>query len=47
MLYISWQLDRKADDELADNAMDSLANMGKSAVQPMLEALPRANAAGQ
>lgn len=47
MLYISWQLDRKAEDELADNAMDSLASMGKSAVQPMLEALPKANAAGQ
>jgi len=47
MLYISWQLEREAEDELADYAMESLAGMGKSAVQPMLEALPRANNAGQ
>lgn len=47
MLYISWQIDREEDDELADNAIDSLAAMGKSAIQPMVEALPRANAAGQ
>lgn len=47
MLYISWQLDRKDDDELADNALDSLRDMGKSAVQPMVEALPKANDAGQ
>lgn len=47
MLYISWQLSRKQDDELADNALDSLASMGKSVVQPLLEALPRANEAGQ
>ena len=47
MLYIQWQLKRKPEDELADNALDSLAEMGKSALQPMLEALPKANAAGQ
>ncbi len=47
MLYIGWQLNREVEDELADNAIDSLAEMGKSAVQPMVEALPRANAAGQ
>ena len=47
MLYISWQMERQAKDELADNALDSLAEMGKSVVQPILEALPRANAAGQ
>ena len=47
MLYISWQMNRADEDELADNAIDSLLAMGKSAVQPMLEALPRANAAGQ
>ncbi len=47
MLYISWQLQREADDELADNAIDSLREMGRSAVQPMLEALPKANEAGQ
>ena len=47
MLYISWQLNRQAEDELADNALESLSAMGKSVVQPLLEALPRANDAGQ
>lgn len=47
MLYISWQLEREQKDELADNALESLAGMGKSVVQPILEAVPRANAAGQ
>lgn len=47
MLYIAWQLDRKHDDELADNALESLSAMGKSVVQPLLEALPKANEAGQ
>jgi hypothetical protein len=47
MLYIGWQMDREAEDELADNAIDSLADMGPSALQPMLEALPRANVHGQ
>ena len=47
MRYIAWQIDRKDKDELADNACESLLSMGKSAVQPMLEALPRANAAGR
>ncbi len=47
MLYITWQLDREEEDELADNAIDALKDMGRSAIQPMLEALPKANAAGQ
>ena len=47
MLYISWQVTRQAEDELADNAIESLKEMGKSAVQPMLEALKTANPAGQ
>lgn len=47
MLYISWQLNRQQDDELADNALESLSSMGQSVVQPLLEALPRANDAGQ
>lgn len=47
MLYISWQMDRKERDELADNALESLSGMGKSVVQPILEALPKANATGQ
>jgi hypothetical protein len=47
MLYIQWQLDREANDELADSAIDSLAEMGTSVLQPMLEALPKANDNGQ
>ncbi len=47
MLYIGWQMNRQEDDELADNALESLADMGAAAVQPMLEALPKANTAGQ
>ncbi|MBQ8161029.1 MAG: hypothetical protein IJ083_09780 [Clostridia bacterium] len=47
MLYISWQLNRSEDDELAENGLESLSAMGRSAVQPMLEALPKANDAGQ
>ncbi len=47
MLYIQWQLNREKDDELADNAIDSLAEMGRVALQPMLEALPKANMHGQ
>lgn len=46
-LYISWQVNRQPDDELADNAIESLKEMGKSAVQPMLEAVKTANTAGQ
>ena len=47
MLYISWQLNRQEADDLADNALDSLREMGSAVVQPLLEALPKANAAGQ
>ena len=47
MLYISWQLNREDHDELADNALDSLRDMGKSVVQPILQELPHANRAGQ
>ena len=47
MLYISWQLDRQDVDDLADNALDSLREMGKAVVQPMLQELPHANRAGQ
>ena len=47
MLYISWQLNRAEDDDLCDNALDSLKSMGACVVQPLLEALPKANAAGQ
>ncbi len=47
MLYITWQLDRKPADDLCDNALDSLREMGPEVVQPILEHLPRANRAGQ
>ena len=47
MLYISWQINRAQEDEVCDNALESLSAMGKVVVQPMLEALPKANAAGQ
>ena len=47
MLYIQWQLDRKSKNDLCDNALESLSVMGKVVVQPMVEALPKANDAGQ
>lgn len=47
MLYIHWQLDRKREDELKDNAIESLAAMGECVVQPILQELPKANAAGE
>ncbi len=47
MLYIEMQMHRESEDELADNALESLADMGRSALQPMLEALPKACEAGQ
>lgn len=47
MLYITWQLDRDEVDDLADNALDSLREMGKAVVQPILQELPHANRAGQ
>ena len=46
-LYVSWQEQRERDDELAENALDSLRDMGKQVVPMLLEALPRANEAGQ
>ncbi len=47
MLYINWQLDRKPKDELRDNALESLLEMGETVVQPILQNVGRANAAGQ
>lgn len=46
-LYIAWQLDRKAKDELADNALESLAMMGPKVLKPIMDVLNRANPAGQ
>ena len=47
MLYINWQLNRQEKDELRDNAIESLIGMGEIVVQPILQALPQANDAGQ
>ena len=47
MLYIQWQLDRAPKDELRDNALESLAAMGKEALPQMLQELPHANEAGK
>ena len=47
MLYIQWQLDRSGEDELKDNALESLTEMGENVVQPILQELPKANAAGE
>ena len=47
MQYIYWQLDRELKDELRDNALESLTMMGECVVQPILQELPKANAAGE
>ncbi len=45
--YVDWQLERSLEDELCDNALDSLEQMGETARDAMLEALPAANEAGR
>ena len=47
MLYINWQLDRADKDEMRDSALESLREMGESVVQPILQNVGKANAAGQ
>jgi len=47
MLYIQWQMARGEKDELKDNALESLTEMGKSVVQPILQNIQAANSAGQ
>ncbi len=47
MLYIHWQLDRDGQDEMKDNALEGLTEMGECVVQPILQELPKANAAGE
>ena len=47
MQYIHWQLDRGPKDELKDNALESLILMGDCVVQPILQELSKANAAGE
>ena len=46
-LYIAWQASRRQKDELCDNALESLAAMGRHAVPDMLAALSKCNQAGQ
>ena len=46
-LYISWQMNRAEKDDLKDNALESLSEMGKSVVQPILQNIQAANDAGQ
>ncbi len=46
-LYIAWQVNRRQKDELCDNALESLAAMGRDALPDMLEALNNCNRAGQ
>lgn len=47
MLYITWQLDRMPEDEIKDNAIESLVEMGESVVQPILQQIGKANDAGK
>ena len=47
MLYIQWQLDREAKDDLKDNAVESLSVMGETVVQPILQLIGKANEAGK
>lgn len=47
MLYINWQLERKAEDDLKDNAVESLIGMGESVVQPILQQFGKANETGK
>ena len=47
MLYIHWQLDRAPKDELKDNAVESLIEMGESVVQPILQLIGQANRSGK
>ncbi|MBR6164540.1 MAG: hypothetical protein IKQ45_01275 [Clostridia bacterium] len=47
MLYIQWQLNRAPKDDLKDNALESLNEMGECVVQPILQVLGQANESGQ
>ena len=47
MLYIHWQLNRNESDDLKDKALESLADMGNTVVQPILQLFGKANSAGQ
>ena len=45
--FVDWQYEREDEDELCDNAMESLEAMGEIACGPMLEALEGASPAGK
>ena len=45
--YIAWQYEREDEDELCDNAMESLEALGEKARDAMLEALEGASPAGK
>lgn len=46
-MYISWNKDRKEKDELSDNALESLHQMGKEVAAQMTEVIGNATRAGQ
>lgn len=45
--YIDWQISRQENDEIADNALESLQAMGEAAVPGMREKIQSANAEGR
>ncbi len=45
--YVNWQINREDEDELADFSLESLEEMGETAVPLMLEALEEANDTGR
>lgn len=47
MLYIQMQLKRDQKDELCDHALEALKEMGECVIQPILQNLKQANAAGE
>jgi hypothetical protein len=46
-MYAEWQQTRGENDELCDNALESLESMGEAAYPAMMDALPLANDAGR
>lgn len=46
-MYVDWQLDRKEDDEMADNALECLESLGEKAYPLMRAAMEKANEAGR
>ena len=47
MLYINWQLERGPEDDLKDNALESLTAMGECVIQPILQQIGKAGDAGR